>query len=62
MRYDHHMQDKSLFDSNLFFVCSKKKNADDDSRQDHISIDYRVNAVPFSDEWVAALEAVGEVS
>lgn len=46
----------------LFFVCSKKKNADDDSRQDHISIDYRVNPVPFSDEWVAALEAVGEVS
>lgn len=38
----------------------KKAISDDDSKHDHVSTKYPVNAVPFSDEWVAALEAVGE--
>lgn len=51
-----------LFIYLFFLVCSKKKHVDDDSTQDRTSMNYRVNAVPFSDEWVAALEAAGEVS
>lgn len=51
-----------LFIYLFLLVCSKKEHVDDDSTQDHTSIDYLVNAVPFSDEWVAALEAAGEVS
>ncbi|XXG81110.1 hypothetical protein AAC387_Pa09g1819 [Persea americana] len=41
-------------------IANKKKHVDDDSTQGRTSMDYRVNAVPFSDEWVAALEAAGE--
>lgn len=51
-----------LFIYLFLFVCSKKKHVDADSTQGRTSMDYRVNAVPFSDEWVAALEAAGEVS
>ncbi|XP_077237045.1 uncharacterized protein LOC143878675 isoform X2 [Tasmannia lanceolata] len=38
----------------------EKESLVDSSKQDPLQVKYQLNAVPFSDEWVAALEAVGE--
>lgn len=39
--------------------CSKKSR--DGGKQNNLMINPPINAVPFSDEWLAAMEAAGEV-
>lgn len=47
----------------LLFISSGSKNDQKDRvQQDITHLKHHLNAVPFTDEWLAAIEAFGEVS
>lgn len=52
----------SKFSCLLFISSGSKNDQKERVQQDITHLKHQLNAVPFTDEWLAAIEAFGEVS